>query len=121
MARIQTYTPGEVVGVIADNRGLLLVHFGSPLASSCEFVRKELEMISPMFAERLALAEVELPLQDVEVLRRYAIEEIPTLILFRGCEEVERLERILLPEEFREFVETCLAFYGGNDERQALE
>ncbi len=121
MARIHTYSAGEVVRVIAENRGLLLVHFGSPLASSCEFVRKGLEMIAPVFEGRLLLAEVEVPLQDVEVLRRYSIEEIPTLILFRGSDEVERLERILLPEEFREFLDSCFSFYGGNDDTDALE
>ena len=121
MAKIHTYTANEVVQVIAENRGLLLVHFGSPLASSCDFVHKELEMIAPVFEERLQLAEVELPLQDVEVLRRYSIEEIPTVILFRGATEVERLEQIFLPEEFREYLETCVSFYGGNESSDVLE
>jgi thioredoxin-like negative regulator of GroEL len=121
MARIRTYSVDEVVRVIDENTGLILVHFGSPLASSCDFVRRELEMVAPIHESRLRLAEVELPLQDVEVLRRYSIEEIPTLILFSDRTEVERLERILLPEEFREFVESCLSFYGGNDSDDALE
>ena len=121
MTRIRTYSVDEVVRAIGDNSGLLLVHFGSPLASSCDFVRRELEMIAPIHGSRLRLAEVELPLQDVEVLQRYSIEEIPTLILFSGDSEVERLERILLPEEFREFVESCLSFYGGNDSEDPLE
>jgi thioredoxin-like negative regulator of GroEL len=121
VGRIHTYTPGEVVDVIAANRGLLLVHFGSPLASSCEFVHKELEAVAPHYGERLQIAEVELPLQDVEVLRRYSIEEIPSVILFRGNSEVERLERILLPDEFREFIDACLAFYEGNDGKDTLE
>jgi thioredoxin-like negative regulator of GroEL len=121
MARIHTYSAGEVVGVIAANRGLLLVHFGSPLASSCEFIRKELQGIAPLFEGRLEIAEVELPLQDVEVLRKYAIEEIPTLILFRGSEEVERLEKILLPDELRGFLDSCASFYGSIEGPKALE
>lgn len=121
MSKIRNYTADEVVNVIEENRGLLLVHFGSPLASSCEFVRRELEMVAPTYSDRLGIAEVELPLQDVEVLRRYAIEEIPSLILFQGTEEVERLEKILLPDEFREFVESCCAFYGGHPPSDELE
>lgn len=121
MARIHTYSANEVVGVIAANRGLLLVHFGSPLASSCEFIHKELETIAPLFEGQLQLAEVELPLQDVEVLRKYGIEEIPTLILFRGSEEVERIEKILLPDEFRGFLDSCASFYGSFDGQKALE
>jgi thioredoxin-like negative regulator of GroEL len=121
MAKIRNYTADEVVRVIEENHGLLLVHFGSPLASSCEFVRKELEMVAPLYEDRLGVAEVELPLQDVDVLRRYSIEEIPTLILFQGKDEVERLERILLPDEFREFVESCCAFYGRHPTVDDLE
>jgi thioredoxin-like negative regulator of GroEL len=121
MARIHTYSANEVVGVIAANRGLLLVHFGSPLASSCEFIRKELESTAPLFEGSIRIAEVELPLQDVEVLRKYEIEEIPTLILFRGSEEVERIEKILLPDEFRGFLDACASFYRSADESKALE
>ena len=121
MSNIRQIAAAEVTGVIAENRDLLLVHFGSPLASSCDFVHKQLEMVAPLYEDRLGIAEVELPLQDVDVLRRYAIEEIPTLILFRGEEEVERLESILLPEEFREFLETCCSFYAGHDATDELE
>jgi len=121
MAKIRTYTADEVVTVIEGNNGLLLVHFGSPLASSCDFVRKELEMVSPLHEGSLSIAEVELPLQDVELLRRYAIEEIPTLILFKERKEVERLEKILLPEEFKELLDSCLSFYGGNRGADPIE
>jgi len=121
MARIHTYSANEVVGVIAANRGLLLVHFGSPLASSCEFIRKELQAIAPLFEKRLEIAEVELPLQDVEVLRKYSIEEIPTLILFRGSDEVERLEKVMLPDELRGFLDSCASFYGSIEGPEALE
>lgn len=121
MSRIQTYSAAEFVPVVSRNEGLLLVHCGSPLASSCEFVRKELEDLAPVFEDQLRLVEVEVPLQDVEILRRYAIEEIPTLILFRGDQEVERLERILLPAELKEFLDDCLSFYGGNEADHPLE
>ena len=121
MSNLRTYSADEVVRVIDQNRGLLLVHFGSPLASSCEFVHRELEMVAPIYEQRVGFAEVELPLQDVDVIRRYSIEEIPSLLLFSGKEEVERLERVLLPDEFREFIETCWSFYGQNPPEEASD
>ncbi|MFQ5653841.1 MAG: thioredoxin family protein [Planctomycetota bacterium] len=103
----------ELVQFITENQGLLLVHFGSPLASACEFVHQELWQLAPELEERVRFATVELPLQDLELIQTYGIEEIPTLILFAGDREVERLRRIMLPEELKEFLDTCSSFYGG--------
>ncbi|MCI0650863.1 MAG: thioredoxin family protein [Planctomycetes bacterium] len=109
---VKVYQPNEVSRAIQQNEGLLLVHFGSPLASPCEFVRQELETIAPEFEEqRLHFAEVELPLQNFELIQAFGLEEVPTLILFFGSQEVERLERILLPEELKEFLDTALSYY----------
>ena len=110
MERIQTYRSDEVNRVIDQNSGLLLVHFGSPLASSCEFLRKELELLAPRFEGRVLFGEVA-PLEDLQLIGKYQIEEIPTLILFRGSTEVERLERLLLPEDLREFLVLAASFY----------
>lgn len=118
MQRVKSYTVDEVSQAIAESQGLLLVHFGSPLASSCEFVRRELELLASRSTSQVPLtfAEVELPLQELGLIQQYGIEEIPTLILFRDGAEVERLERVLLPEELEEFLEASVSFYaGGND------
>ena len=113
MSHVTTYSPDEIVQVIGRNSGLFLVHFGSPLASACEFVKQELEALAGQFdGSPIHFAEVELPLQDFELIQSYNLEEIPTLILFADDGEVERLERILLPEELKEFLETAMSFYG---------
>ncbi len=112
MKSLKSYRADEVAQAIDQNDGLFLVHFGSPLASSCEFVHKELELLASRFASAVTFGEVELPLQDLELIQRYRIEEIPTLILFHGDNEVERLERILLPEELCGFLEAAASFYG---------
>ena len=111
MSKIRSYSAKQVLDLIGSNQGLLLVHFGSPLASSSDFVRKELEILLDGFLGRVGFADVELPLQDIELLRRYSIEEIPTLILFLGSDETERLTQIFLPNELRDFLENCCAYY----------
>ena len=47
--------------------------------------------------------------------------EVVELFLWLGEEEVERLESILLPDEFRDFLETCCSFYAGHDATDELE
>ena len=120
MQGIKTYRSDEVTQAVQGNKGLFLIHFGSPLASSCEFVHKELELLAPRFGKFISFGEVDLPLQDLELIQTYRIEEIPTLVLFDGKVDVERLERVLLPEEFCEFLETAVSFYGSDQSREAL-
>ncbi|MGE3165571.1 MAG: thioredoxin family protein [Planctomycetota bacterium] len=111
MQRVRSLNAEEVLGAIESNQGLLLLHFGSPLASSCERIRKQLESMAPLFEGRLEFGEVE-ALQDLELNRRYSIEEIPTLVLFHRNQEVERLEEELAIEGLREFLEAAISFYG---------
>lgn len=112
MSKVTVFKAVEVRQAVEKNKGLILVHFGSPLASPCEFVRQELEMLSSAFPEGLIeFAEVELPLKDFELIQEFKIEEVPTLILFKENQEVERMEKILLPEELKEFLELAVSYY----------
>ena len=125
MERIQTITADQVDQAVEQNSGLLFVHFGSPLASSCEVVRQQLEAVAPLFTDRVSFAEVEIPLQDLDLIQRFTLETIPTLILFAGSEPVERLEHLMLQEELVELLEMATSFYvppktGGSDEGEDL-
>jgi thioredoxin-like negative regulator of GroEL len=94
------------------NDGLMLVHFGSPLVSSCSFAQRSLALIAPDFVGQLQIATVDVPLQDVKKLQKFSIRTVPTLVLFDGSREVERLDKILLPAELRFFLRDAMAFYG---------
>lgn len=112
MDPIKTFRADEVSRAIESNRGLLLLHFGSPLASSCELIHRQLETLAPLYQSRVGFGEVELPLQDLEMIRNYRIDEVPTLLLFHGQKEVERLDHVLSTEALKEFLDTALSFYG---------
>jgi len=110
MPRIKFYLTDEVATLISENEGLVLVHFCSPLHSTCDFVHRELDLLAPGFESKVQFAEVE-PLKDLDFAQAYAIEHLPTLILFQGAEEVERIDRVMLPEELSEFLEAAASFY----------
>lgn len=97
---------------LESNDGLMLVHFGSPLVSSCGFAQRSLALIAPDFVGQLQIATVDVPLQDVKKLQKFSIRTVPTLALFDGDREVERLDKILLPAELRLFLQDALAYYG---------
>ena len=50
MTEIKTFNPGEITQAVNDNNGLLFIHFGSPLASYCETIHRQLEILLPVFA-----------------------------------------------------------------------
>lgn len=110
MERVKSYRADEVSRAVEDNGGLLLLHFGSPLASACEMIRRQLETLAPLFDDQLEFGEVE-ALEDLELTQRYSIEEIPTLVLFRGNTEVERLGEVQTTESLRDFLDAALSFY----------
>lgn len=111
MAKIKTYHGDEVMGVVRHNSGLLFVHFSSPLASSCEYVHDELEQLAPSLSDLIEIAEVEVPLQELEVIRTYGIEQIPTLLLFKGDEVVERVEQVLSADDLQVFLDDAVSYY----------
>ena len=112
MEKVQSYTPDQVRRAVDENRGLLLLHVGSPLASSCEVVHQALENLAEtQLGEQLEFAEVELPLQDLELIQKFSLETVPTLLLFQGSEEIERLEQLLQEDDLRDFLEIAVSFY----------
>ena len=112
MERIRTYKPDEVTLAVQQNEALLLLHFGSALASSCELIHRQLESLAPVFEARIEFAEVELPLQDLELIQRFGIEDVPTIVLFQGSKEVERLDSVQTTEALHDFLEAAVSFYG---------
>lgn len=110
MAEIKTYHGDEVIHAIDQNQGLLLVHFSSPLASACEQVHRDLAVIATSLS-LVEIGEVEVPLQELEVIRRYGIEQIPTMVLFRGSEEIERLAEVPAREDLKQFLVDSVSYY----------
>lgn len=108
--QIKTYHGDEVIRAIEDNTGLLLVHFASPLASACEQLHQDLSEIANAL-DLAHIAEVDVPLRELEVINRYEIEQLPTLVLFNGNQEVERLEEVLSGEELKQFLADSVSYY----------
>lgn len=104
MAKVQNLTATELRQAIKDHLGLQLVHFASPLFSGCKYVGEQIRDLAESFDGLLEISEVKLELHQADLIREFGIELLPTLVVFRDGQEVERLEKIIPTEEF----ETCL-------------
>lgn len=111
MAKITTYAAQELSEVVANNTGLLLVHFSSTLASSTETLRHSLEQLPSEVTDFLEVAEVDVPVTDSDLIAAYGLQQLPTLLLFSEADSVERLEWAPDAEELAQFLLPCASYY----------
>ncbi|NCF98711.1 MAG: hypothetical protein GWP39_04280 [Planctomycetia bacterium] len=57
------------------------------------------------------MIEVELQLTQIEVVQKYQVRSLPTILIFHENQIKERLERILLPAELRQFLQDTVSFH----------
>jgi thioredoxin 1 len=75
--------------VLAAERAVL-VDFWAPWCAPCRLVAPIVDLLAAEFAGRLDVARLDID-ENIATATRYAIFSIPTLVVFKGGEEVERI------------------------------
>ena len=86
-AEVTDETFGDAV--LESNRPVL-VDFWPPWCAPCRLVSPVVEQLGEELGDRLAVAKLNVD-DNVGVASRYAVFSLPTLVLFKDGEEVERV------------------------------
>ncbi len=79
---------------VLNNGGHVLVDFWAPWCGPCRLIAPMMDWAAATYEDRLKVVKVEVD-PNPETVKKYRVEGIPTLLLIKGGEVIERTEGIL--------------------------
>jgi thioredoxin 1 len=93
---------------VLNASGWVLVDFYAPWCGPCKVLGPMLEQLAAGFAGRVQFAKLNVD-EAPETAGRYDITGVPTLLLFRQGEPVDRVVGVAPPPALRRWLEAALA------------
>ena len=75
---------------VLEAEGLVLVDFWAAWCAPCRAIAPALEQLAAEYAGRVTLAKLNAD-HNPRIVQQYGVRGLPTLVLFRGGQEVDRL------------------------------
>ena len=86
---------------------MVVVNFSSDKSDSCQLFEPEFATIGREYRDRVTFARVDVDL-NAELVTRYNIEGIPTLLFFKDGQEINRIKGIVMRDKLRRQVAGAL-------------
>jgi thioredoxin 1 len=86
---------------------MVIVNFSSERSNSCQIFAPEFAAISQEYQGRAAFACVDVD-SNADLVTRYNVEGIPTLLFFKNGQEINRIKGIVMRDKLRRQVEGAL-------------
>jgi thioredoxin len=93
---------------VLNASGLVLVDFYAPWCGPCKMLAPYLDQLAGEFAGRVKFAKLNVDAAP-EIAGQYEITGVPTLLLFRGGEPVDRVVGMAPPQALRKWLDGALA------------
>lgn len=86
---------------------MVIVNFSSVGSSACQIFEPEFAAICQEYQDRVTFVQVEVDGNE-ELIQRYHIEGIPTLLFFKDGQEIHRIKGIVMRDKLRRQVRGVL-------------
>ena len=91
MATIQTLTNPEVKSRVLEAPVPVALDFYQAICAPCRALEPRLQGVAERYARRLD--------RDLEVAERFDVQSLPTVVVFRGGKEVDRLDGLITNDD----------------------
>ncbi len=92
---------------VLDSPQMVIVNFSAPWSGSCQILDPEFEAVSKQYQERVTFAKLNVD-QNEELVSRWNIDVVPTLVFFKGGKEINRIKGIVMRDKLRRQIEGTL-------------
>ena len=106
--KVRAVTSAEFEREVLQAGGLVLVDFWATWCPPCRKLAPTIDALAEEYDGRLTVAKVDVD-DSPDVAQQYGIQSIPTLILFRDGQPVDKRLGALPGDELRRFVDARLA------------
>lgn len=86
---------------------MVVVNFSSDKSDSCQLFEPEFATIGREYQDRVTFARIDVD-NNAELVTQYNVDGIPTLIFFKGGQEINRIKGIVMRDKLRRQVAGAL-------------
>jgi thioredoxin len=97
---IQTVTTEDVESKVLRSPGPVILDFYQTSCPPCHVLEPRLERVAEQYRDRVPVYRVDID-RDLAVAERFKVMSIPTLLILRNGQEVERLDGLITEADLR--------------------
>lgn len=102
-----TVTSEDFADKVLNAPQMVIVNFSASWSSSCQILDPEFEIISKEYQGRVIFAKLDVD-QSEGLTGQWNVDGVPTLIFFKGGQEINRIKGIVMREKLRRQVKGAL-------------
>jgi thioredoxin 1 len=97
---LQTVTADDVESKVLQSPGPAVLDFYQASCAPCRVLEPRLERVAEQYTGRVSVYRVDID-RDIVVAERFKVMSIPTLLILRNGQEVERLDGLITEADLR--------------------